>query len=78
MINQLSNAEQYLEIARATNAIKARMERLAESFASHGRSPLDDAMLAVFVATANQIGVEAMALATSQPHAPPVTEPEPE
>lgn len=76
MMQQLQNAEHYLEIARATGSIKVRMERLLESFLVHGRSQLDDAMLGVFIATAQQITQEAQGLASLVP--PPPSEPEPE
>lgn len=76
MTNELTNVEQYLEIARATNAVKARMERLAQSFAQKQRSPVDDTMLAIFIATAQEILAAAQQLTTIVP--PPPPEPEPE
>ncbi|MGA0186428.1 MAG: hypothetical protein ACO3LA_07975 [Ilumatobacteraceae bacterium] len=77
MIDELKNVQQYLEIAKATSAVQARMQRLAESFAETGRSITDDTMLAVFIATATQILAAAQQLTTIVPQPPPEPEPEP-
>lgn len=76
MIDELRNVQQYLEIAKATSAVQARMQRLAESFAENGRSTTDDTMLAVFIATATQILAAAQQLTTIVPQPPPEPEPE--
>ena len=76
MIAELNNVEQYLEIARATNAVKARMDRLAQAFAERQRSPVDDTMLAVFIATAQEILAAAQQLTRIVPAPPPEPEPE--
>lgn len=74
MNTSLANVEQYLEIARATNAVKARMERLAAAYAEIGRSPVDDAMLSVFVTAAGEILAGAVALTSIVPTPPPTAE----
>jgi hypothetical protein len=76
MIAELNNVEQYLEIARATNAVKARMDRLAQAFAERQRSPVDDTMLAIFIATAQEILAAAQQLTAIVPTPPPEPEPE--
>ena len=76
MIAELNNVEQYLEIARATNAVKARMDRLAQAFAERQRSPVDDTMLAIFIATAQEILAAAQQLTAIVPTPPPEPETE--
>ena len=76
MTNELTNVEQYLEIARATNAVKARMERLAQAFSKRERSAVDNTMLAIFIATAQEILAAAQQLTTIAPAPPPEPEPE--
>ena len=76
MTNELTNVEQYLEIARATNAVKARMERLAQAFSERERSAVDNTKLAIFIATAQEILAAAQQLTTIAPAPPPEPEPE--